>query len=61
VSEALLKKLKYNVPEEKILDLKKDFEYLDGCDVRFNKEMSCYQGRLVNGECKVCSLNIPVI
>mmetsp|Transcript_32252 Transcript_32252/g.30741 ORF Transcript_32252/g.30741 Transcript_32252/m.30741 type:complete len:267 (+) Transcript_32252:51-851(+) len=60
-AEDSLKKLKYNVPEEKLLDLKKDFEYLDGCDVRFSKELSCYQGRLVNGECKVCSLNDPEI
>jgi hypothetical protein len=44
-TEALLKKFKYELPEEKVLDIKNDFEYLDGCDVKFDKEMSCYQGR----------------
>ena len=58
-TEAKLSKLGYVVPDASLPDIIKDFEYLDGCDVVWKKQLSSYQGLLVNGECKVCSIQNP--
>ena len=57
-TESKLQKLKYIVPDASLPDIS-EFEYLDGCDVIWKKQLSSYQGLLVNGECKLCSLTNP--
>ena len=58
-TEEKLKKMGYKVPDASLPDITKDFEYLEGCDVVWKKQLSSYQGLLVNGECRLCSLTNP--
>jgi CpeT/CpcT family (DUF1001) len=54
-----LKYMSYKVPDQSLPKIETDFEYLAGCDVAWKKNLSCYNGILVNGECKLCSLTNP--
>lgn len=58
-TEERLKSMSYKVTDKDLPNISTDFEYLQGCDVEWKKNLSCYKGTLVNGECKLCSLTNP--
>lgn len=58
-TENILKSFSYDLPEDYLPDIYRDFEYLNGCDIIWEKKSDCYYGRLINDECKLCSLTNP--